>query len=330
VTGRLVERIADAVLYEGYMLYPYRPSAVKNRQRFNFGVLYPDADAAGALAGPTDRGFLKTECLVDAYRGATLSVTARFLHLVERIAVRGDLVEPWQEAMEREVRMDPRPVSSLPESAARTPFSFPATEHVEPLVAGGETVGAVTRRQRRIHGEIEVSARLCDGGVHRVTVRLLNRTTVADVPDPSRDELLLRSLVSAHLILTVSAGEFISLLDPPQRFAELAATCENVGAWPVLAGEEGGRDTMLASPIILYDYPEIAPESAGDLFDGTEIDEILSLRILTLTDAEKREMWQSDERARVILQRTESLAAEQMMRLHGTLRRPGARPEEIP
>jgi hypothetical protein len=329
VTGRLVERIADAVLYEGYMLYPYRPSAVKNRQRFNFGVLYPDAYAAGALAGPTDRGFLKIECLVDAYHGATLSVTARFLHLVERISVRGDLAEPWQEAMEREVRMEPRRVSSLPGATARTPFSFSTTEQVEPLVAGGETVGAVTRRQRRIHGEIEVTARLCVGGVHRVTVQLLNRTTVADVPDPSRDELLLRSLVSAHLILTVSDGEFISLLDPPQRFAELAAGCENVGAWPVLAGEDGARDTMLASPIILYDYPEIAPESAGDLFDGTEIDEILSLRILTLTDEEKREMWQSDERARLILQRTESLAAEQMMRLHGTLRLPGALPEEI-
>jgi hypothetical protein len=85
---------------------------------------------------------------------------------------------------------------------------------------------------------------------------------------------------------------------------------------------------MLASPIILYDYPEIAPESAGDLFDGTEIDEILSLRIMTLTDEEKREMWQSDERARLILQRTESMAAEQMMKLHGALRRPGRVSEE--
>jgi hydrogenase maturation protease len=92
----------------------------------------------------------------------------------------------------------------------------------------------------------------------------------------------------------------------------------------VLVGEPGQRDTPLASPIILYDYPQIAPESAGDLFDGTEIDEILSLRILTLTDEEKQEIRESDERARQILERTESMPAEQFMKLHGAVR--GMRP----
>ncbi len=77
---------------------------------------------------------------------------------------------------------------------------------------------------------------------------------------------------------------------------------------------------MLSSPIILYDYPQIAPESPGDLFDGAEIDEILMLRIMTLTDDEKREMRQSDDRARQILERTESLPDEQFMKLHGVLR----------
>jgi hydrogenase maturation protease len=77
---------------------------------------------------------------------------------------------------------------------------------------------------------------------------------------------------------------------------------------------------MLSSPIILYDYPQIAPESPGDLFDGAEIDEILSLRIMTLTDEEKREMRQSDERARQILERTETMPDQQWMKLHGALR----------
>ena len=36
-----VEKIAAAILYEGYILYPYRPTAIKNRQRWNFGTLYP-------------------------------------------------------------------------------------------------------------------------------------------------------------------------------------------------------------------------------------------------------------------------------------------------
>jgi hydrogenase maturation protease len=129
-----------------------------------------------------------------------------------------------------------------------------------------------------------------------------------------------RSLVSAHLLSGVEEGQFVSLLDPPSALRQLTDACRNQGVFPVLVGEEGHRDTMLASPIILYDYPQIAPESAGDLFDGTEIDEILSLRILTMTDAEKREMSLSDERARQMLERTEALPAEQFAKLHGTLR----------
>ena len=78
---------------------------------------------------------------------------------------------------------------------------------------------------------------------------------------------------------------------------------------------------MLSSPIILYDYPQIAAESPGDLFDSTEIDEILSLRIMTLSDEEKAEIRAGDEQARRILERTESLPPEQFMKLHGALAR---------
>ena len=90
----------------------------------------------------------------------------------------------------------------------------------------------------------------------------------------------------------------------------------------MLVGPEGSTDTLLCSPIILYDHPQIAPESAGDLFDGTEIDEILTLRILTLTDAEKAEMAGNDERAGALLARTEALSEEQLQRLHGVMRSP--------
>ena len=103
-----------------------------------------------------------------------------------------------------------------------------------------------------------------------------------------------------------------------------------MGTWPVLIGEEGQRDTVLSSPIILYDYPQIAPESPGDLFDGAEIDEILSLRIMTMTDEEKQEMRQSDARARKILERTEALPEEQFLKLHGALRRLRAGKGEMP
>ena len=160
--------------------------------------------------------------------------------------------------------------------------------------------------------------------VFKIGVSVRNITWVHDATHFNRDEALMRSLVSAHIVLGVEGGEFVSLLDPPESLAAIAVACHNHGAFPVLVGEEGQHDTVLASPIILYDYPQIAPESAGDLFDGTEIDEILSLRILTMTDDEKREMRQSDERARAMLERTENMPAEQFMKLHGALR--GLRP----
>jgi hypothetical protein len=92
-----------------------------------------------------------------------------------------------------------------------------------------------------------------------------------------------------------------------------AADCDNVGTWPVLVGD----DTMLSSPIILEDHPRIAPESPGDLFDGGEIDGLLALNIMSLTDEEKAEMRATDPRTREILERTEALTEEQMLRLCG-------------
>src|SRR5262249_8455829 len=140
----------------------------------------------------------------------------------------------------------------------------------------------------------------------------------------SRDDALMHSLVSTHMILGIRGGGFVSLLDPPEPWSEIAAGGRNIGSYPVLVGEAGATDTMLSAPMILYDYPEIAPESPGDLFDSTEIDEILTLRILTLTDDEKRAMVNTDQRARMLLERTESMARDQLMGLHGKVR--GLRP----
>jgi hydrogenase maturation protease len=157
--------------------------------------------------------------------------------------------------------------------------------------------------------------------VVKISVRVNNRRQFdhrESFEAGDRSEALLYSLVSTHLILGVGAGEFVSLLEFPEGFAELAEQCNNIGTWPVLVGDHA--DTMLSSPIILYDNPQIAPESAGNLYDSTEIDEILSLRILTLTDDEKREMRETDDRTREILERTENMPQEQLMKLHGVLR----------
>ena len=192
-----------------------------------------------------------------------------------------------------------------------------------------QPVGRIVRSQQAIDGSLSVVAHAVAENSLQDCVEVqefhayLGKGDVAELA-------LLRSLVSAHVVLGVEDGDFVSLLDPPAELRTAVDGCHNQGVFPVLVGEAGQRDTMLASPIILYDYPQIAPESAGDLFDGTEIDEILSLRIMTMTDEEKREMRESDERARQMLERTETMPAEQFMKMHGVLR--GLRPvnEENP
>jgi hypothetical protein len=129
-----------------------------------------------------------------------------------------------------------------------------------------------------------------------------------------------RTLCSTHTVLRAQGGAFVSLTDPPPALRAAAEACRNEGTWPVLAGEPGDRRTLLSSPIILSDHPQIAPESPGDLFDGGEIDQLLILNILSLTDAEKAEMRASDPRAGEILDRTEALTSEELMGLHGAIR----------
>jgi hydrogenase maturation protease len=244
---------------------------------------------------------------------------------VPSLNVNGQLLQTWQEAVERdvslpEIRLDK--VVVQPDEPARLQFSFPASETIETLrdETSGETVGELVRRQQAIAGAIEVSAHPVSSDALKLTIQILNQTPLPHAGQQSRDDALMRSLVSTHTILTVAKGEFVSLLDPPAELREAAGSCSNVGTYPVLVGAEERRDCMLSSPIILYDYPQIAPESAGNLYDGTEIDEILTLRIMTLTDEEKREMRGADERARQILERTETLPMEQLMKMHGAMK----------
>ncbi len=329
------ERIVSAVLYEGYILYPYRASAVKNRQRFNFGVLAPCEQGRAHRDGEDWQ--MQTECLIRGDERTEVEVRVRFLHLmarevraraadadsgwrtVESVEVDGKLYQTWQEAVEREVSAKINPWELLDRPQRQT-FSFPAQQETEPL---GDA-GVMVREQQAVSGELELAVTQPAAQVFKVSVRIRNLTPMRNAeqwgPEQTRNQELMRSLVSAHTVLGASNGEFVSLLEPPDGFRDVAAKCHNIGTWPVLVGAEGGRHLMLSSPIILYDYPQVAPESAGDFFDGAEIDEMLTLRVLTLTDAEKREMSSVDERARQILERTESMPAEQLMKLHGAMR----------
>jgi hydrogenase maturation protease len=282
-----VEKIANAVLYEGYVLYPYRASAVKNQQRFNFGVLYPPVYCE--FQADCEAKEMRTEVLIEAPPLAMVEVKTRFLQMIER--------DGWQEGVERDVSIPAAAFDSLIRKPQVTRFGFDGA----------------------INGEAVLSAISVADRAFRLSLVIRN---LADVEDAglSREAALLRSMVSVHSILHSKDGQFVSAFDPPERLREAAANCNNQGGWPVLAGEEGCRDLMLASPIILYDYPQVAPESAGDLCDGTEIDEILALRILTLTEEEKAEVRAGDSRAKEILERTETLPAEHFQKLHGAIR----------
>ena len=344
----VVAQIARTVLYEGYMLYPYRPSSVKNQQRWNFGVLCPQSYSEAQKGG--EAWTMQTECLVEGNSITGLEVRVRFLQLVartvgqltmpvsellpgeipeyrsvEKLVLDDRVYRPWQEALEREVVLPVYNVEALACRLVSDAFYFPAEKQFEYLRDGhGQIVGVIIRERKQLCGAVEIISEKLDGGVFKIGVRVRNTTPFEVAKDSIRDEALQSSLASTHTVLGVQGGRFVSLMAPPEALSEAAAQCHNVGTFPVLVGDGGQFDTLLSSPIILYDYPQIAPESAGDLFDGTEIDEILSLRILTLTDDEKREMSQSDERARAMLERTESMPAEQFMKLHGVLR--GLRP----
>ena len=277
----VVDQIARAVLYEGYLLYPYRKSALKNQQRWNFGVLYPPAWAARQTGA--DRSYFQMECVARCAEETRIEVSVRFLELTQG--------EAGQEARERKASL---PALSLRELATTHRERIPQPE-----------------------GEIAVSATAVGAGAYRINVRVNN---VSDCVTQSRDEALLHSLASAHAVISIEGGEFVSQVDAPAELQEAVAACQNVGVWPVLVGDKGAKRTMLGSPIILYDYPQVAPESKGDLFDATEIDEILTLRILTLMDEEKEEVRRTDERARQVLDRLEAAPPEDLWRLHGTIR----------
>jgi hypothetical protein len=315
-----IRAIADAVLYEGYVLWPYRRSALKNAQRWTFGGVYPRAHAEARAAGD-DPWTMQTQCLVEGAGDARLEIGVRFLHVIWRQLVdeSGREVDQllagsqrhltWEEAVEREVALDPVTLGELA-AGRRVPIAITPGREEESLAP----VGAVVRSWEPLQGTLHVSAEPVPPGLHRVTVLIENETPW---PGGPREAAMRRTFCSTHTVLRVDGGEFVSLTDPPPALREAAEACENRGTWPVLVGEEGDRRTLLSSPIILEDHPRIAPESPGDLFDGGEIDQLLILNVLSLTDEEKAEARASDPRVREILDRSEGLSREELMALHG-------------
>jgi len=333
-----IKEIANAVLYEGYLLYPYRRSAIKNRQRWTIGVVHPREYSVAN--GSIEPWTMQTECLVAGSADISIDIYMRFLHLLLHRTVQSVTAsvptetelearnakewslashlasEPWEEGTEREVSVLNLPLISLLDQPKLVEIEFPGEYWSEEST--DDSVAKIIREQQPLAGAVIIDAESVGIDLYRISVHIENRTPGTGAL--TSNAVMPHSFVSTHTILQVYHGAFISLLDPPEALKTMAQECHNLHTWPVLVGKEGEYGTMLSSPIILYDYPQIAPESPGSLFDGTEIDEILTLRIMTLTDEEKEEMRQGDERAREILERTEALSPEQFMKLHGVIR----------
>jgi hypothetical protein len=344
-----IRAVADAVLYEGYLLYPYRATSRKNQLRWQFGVLGPQgADAAGIGEG----SHLSMQCLLDLgppdlgrnesieSAQGSLIIHVRFLQLQQRRAERADdrggyrpvpelRVDSerwfsWDEAVEVESSRT-IPLTDLLRGHSWTVMAE-ATESMEPVHDQlGTVAGRLVRQRWPVAASVFARLEPLDG-LHRLTVSIDNEATADDLT--SKEEALRGSLLGTHVIIESHdpAAAFISVIDPPDYARNAAGQCGQQRCWPVLAGEPGAVSAVLGSPIILYDYPEIAGESTGSLFDATEIDEILMLRVLTMTDAEKAEARATDPKAAEIIERCDAMSAEDLLRLHGTLRDPGQMP----
>ena len=311
--------VADAVLYEGYLLYPYRGTSSKNQSRWQFGVLGPPG-AADASLGEDDG--LAAQFLAEQAEAITLVV--RFLQLQHRRAEReqdgrfepvAELATPtgswltWDEAVECEISFGPLVFDELP---LTLPVTAAGATEIEPLANG-----RLVRERKQIRGELTVSSE-ADGSVRRVSVRLNNIGAAA----ADKDDAIARSMIGSHLIAEVIGGRFVSMLEPAPAAAGAVSRCAQHRCFPVLAGPPGSHDMLLISPIILYDHPEVAEQSNAALYDCTEIDEILTLRVMTMTDEEKAQARATDPRAARIVDECDAMSPDAMARLHGVLRDP--------
>ncbi|MDQ3156622.1 MAG: hypothetical protein M3Q98_07860 [Actinomycetota bacterium] len=325
----LARAVADAVLYEGYLLYPYRASATKNQSRWQFGVLGP---RGASEAGVGEEASMWTDCMVRDGDDLRLEIYLRFLQLqrrtvarvvgmdyvdVEQLTIGSSQWTSWDEATEHEELVGVFDRDALIEGLDLE-VGIDGGEDIEDLVDDdGHVVGRVVRRREPLRARFTVTAHALDGFVG-LTVRIDNVT--AD-DDCDKESAIARSLIGTHLLLA-SSTDFVSMVDPPAEVKDRVDAGVRHRCWPVLAGPEGHHDVLLISPIILYDHPAVAPESSVALFDSTEIDEILTLRVLTLTDEEKAEARRTDPRAAEIIDRCENMTPHEMQQLHGTLRDP--------
>ncbi|MGA9636822.1 MAG: hypothetical protein WBQ41_16420 [Solirubrobacterales bacterium] len=280
------EELVRSLLYEGYALYPYTPG-VKNATPTPFGIVYPPEYAE---TQPAAFSMLRLEAVLRGDPDARLHGAVLFLQASgER-----------HEAAERSLEFPPTTLAELAREPVRRPFEFRSAE------------GSVLR------GRAAMRAEPLSAGLTRVRLCVHNETEMpGDAATASRGEALRHSLISTHPLLEADGGRFVSPLEREGAEGEASLASEPLNTFPVLVGDQD--EAVLGAAIVLPDHPELAPESLGNLFDNTEIEEALLLHVHALSDDEREEISSQDPAVREMIERAESTTGDEIIGLHGRL-----------
>jgi hypothetical protein len=330
----VLENLTKTLLYEGYSLYPYYRSAVKNQKPIPFGVIFPDEYH---VFHEHSNSLMQSQTIICSSDQSTLNITVRFLHLrrtelfqhgnngeitsVYSLNINGNNYQAGWQTIERKISAENLILSELVNKGMAIPFQFDEKDEREFMFNEEKKIVAKkTICVSAINGSIQIEAdKVKDNDkLYRLTVTVINTTNVENAKSISRDEALLQSFLSTHIILQAMQAKFISHQDPPAELKNLIAGCNNWHTWPILIDKN--NTTLLSSPIILYDHPEINLQSSGDLFDSTEIEEALLLHVNLLSDEDKKRIGENDEKLLAMLNKVNNMTPEDLAVYHSVMK----------
>jgi hypothetical protein len=294
-TKSTLDALTATLLYEGYSLFPYHRSAIKNQKPIPFGVVYPANYHVCNQHAPAK---MEAQCIVTGNENLEINVEVVFLHLTK-----SDNNE-WK-TIERRLEPGDFRLAALQKGKRTISFRFEVPD------AGDNTSNEIMP----INGELTIEAENIGENSYRAAISIDNATPIQNPLSASRDEALRQSFLATHIVLSALHGEFISAQGPPEKYRAAVEACGNSGLWQIMIDRE--NTSILFSPIIVHDYPKIHPRSKTDLFDSTEIQEALMLHLAVMSGEEKNRIAESDEKLRAMLNKAAEATPDDIIALHG-------------
>ena len=334
--------LTRSILYEGYSLYPYYRSAVKNQMPVPFGVIFPQDYAAFHEHAPSR---IQSECIIAGISNPSVTIQVRFLQVrktevfekrtgdgengefiaVARTEVNDRCLESGWQTIERNHSFECR-AADLINRCKILPVAFDSWNEGEMIFnADKKVVAKLVTTVSATQGMIGFAMELIEGksDAYRLTVVVTNATHIDQAATISRDAVLGQSFLSSNIVFKTGEAQFISHLDPPSQWQSAIDACRNIHTWPIIVDDD--NRALLSSPIILNDHPQINPQSAGDLFDSTEIEEALLLHVNLLSEQEKERICSNDPKLQAMLNKVSSLTPGDLSSYHSMMKedRPG-------